>query len=944
MNRLLLLGSALSLSACTIIPQTEAPMTSATATAPDASAESRAQASLNRIEALNPRLNAVIATDPTALDQARALDRSQAARGPLFGLPMLIKDNIETTGPLPTTAGSLALAGNVTGRDAPLVARLRAAGAVIVGKANLSEWANIRSSDSISGWSALGGQTRNPYALNRNPCGSSSGSAVAVAAGMVPAAIGTETDGSITCPASVNGIVGFKPTVGLVSRTHVVPISHSQDTPGPMTLNVRDAALIMNAIAGSDPTDPATAEADARRVDYAAALRPDALRGMRLGVMRFASGFGTDAAFTEALATLRAQGAEPDVEGRVGGVRVLRLDAQPLDTPAALLGRARLLTPFRREGALNPACWLTFVPPPRLPPFEGIASDARVRVRFSEPMDPDTFRAFDTFRVLRGAESDQPLGARDMVVGVVRAEQNLQEFSFLARLPFSSAEGDEYRCELVSGLAGVRDLSGTALDDAFGRAGFRLDPAQPPTANGGVALRFQSTDELDPPLFSDVRGQVTYDSEGGILRPRPTAFASYVADRTVPVPSLMVPFAFGVQTPLSALGSKLQALWRHCDFGWRVRDERFHNLDVIGLSWSPLGGALIADFFPQFEMRLAHSRFLPDETTLQGQPKYGNSGLVAFPRPFTDNLLEDPRGAQAVVHPRALGYQVRPADMIVSGRGTPLLPFPWNRAHAPLTSYTWRDTAILAKGGQGCPGVPLDIETGPPLNFDTGQGEVGGPGKVPSIGLPLLWEIRCYPSASGLGLNSLDILLPVPGWPQPNFRSFSTGGIDQSGRPVLKDPDLELVPSGGFNPTSRPPGLPTPLTADNSFYVGQIDTVVRLSRAVTIWIDTTNVAPRFVEPVVEPREQIAGTSLVIEYRGADALPPEAGDAPFDAARLDAYGDFADGVPTFHGDGTWSADIHTADGARFVQVRFTFVNDVQSSLSPELDSFGIAFEE
>jgi len=275
-----------------------------------ASAEVRTRAALGRIEQLNPRLNAAIAIDPTALDQARALDRNRRARGPLYGMPILIKDNIETSGPLPTTAGSLALADNVTNRDAPLVAGLRAAGAVIVGKANLSEWANIRSSDSISGWSAVGGQVRNPYALNRNPCGSSSGSAVAVASGMVPAAIGTETDGSITCPAAINGIVGFKPSVGLVSRTHVVPISHSQDTPGPMTLNVRDAALIMNAIAGSDPADEATAEADRRRVDYTEALRPDALRGVRIGVMRFSAGFGTDTPFDAALAVLRAQGAE----------------------------------------------------------------------------------------------------------------------------------------------------------------------------------------------------------------------------------------------------------------------------------------------------------------------------------------------------------------------------------------------------------------------------------------------------------------------------------------------------------------------------------------------------------------------------------------------------------------------------------------------------------
>ena len=281
----------------------------APALAQQPSAESQTKAAIQRIETLNPRLNAVIALDPTALDQARALDRQRKARGPLFGMPILVKDNIETKGPLPTTAGSLALKDNVTNRDAPLVANLRAAGAVILGKANLSEWANIRASDSISGWSAVGGQVRNPHALDRNTCGSSSGSGAAVAAGMVPAAIGTETDGSITCPAAVNGIVGFKPTLGLVSRTHVVPISHSQDTAGPMTRTVRAAALVLSAMAGSDPADPATAEADRRKADYAATLSDTALRGKRIGVMRFATGFGTDAAFAEALETLKREGA-----------------------------------------------------------------------------------------------------------------------------------------------------------------------------------------------------------------------------------------------------------------------------------------------------------------------------------------------------------------------------------------------------------------------------------------------------------------------------------------------------------------------------------------------------------------------------------------------------------------------------------------------------------
>jgi amidase len=271
-------------------------------------AETNVRAALERIARIDLRLHSVVAIDPTAIDQARRID-STGLRGPLAGQPVLIKDNIETAGPLPTTAGSLALAANVTNRDAPLVARLRAAGAIVAGKTNLSEWANIRSNNSISGWSAVGGQTRNPWALDRNPCGSSSGSGAAVAAGLVRLAIGTETDGSITCPAAINGVVGLKPTVGLVSRTHIVPISHSQDTAGPIAASVREAAELLTAIAGTDPADAATREADGRRRDYAARLDAGALKGKRIGVMRFASGFRTDAAFETALAILRERGA-----------------------------------------------------------------------------------------------------------------------------------------------------------------------------------------------------------------------------------------------------------------------------------------------------------------------------------------------------------------------------------------------------------------------------------------------------------------------------------------------------------------------------------------------------------------------------------------------------------------------------------------------------------
>ena len=275
---------------------------------PAGPSETNVRAALERVQSVNPRLHAILAVDPTAVDQARHIDAGNLS-GPLAGQPVLIKDNIESAGALPTTAGSLALANNVTNRDAPLVARLRAAGAVILGKTNLSEWANIRSSHSISGWSAVGGQTHNPWALDRNACGSSSGSGAAVAAGIVRFAIGTETDGSVTCPASINGIVGLKPTVGLVSRTHIVPISHSQDTAGPMADNVRDAAELLTVIAGSDPVDPATREADGHKTDYAAHLDAGALKGKRIGVMRFASTAQLDPAFKTALAILKQQGA-----------------------------------------------------------------------------------------------------------------------------------------------------------------------------------------------------------------------------------------------------------------------------------------------------------------------------------------------------------------------------------------------------------------------------------------------------------------------------------------------------------------------------------------------------------------------------------------------------------------------------------------------------------
>ncbi|MBI1340217.1 amidase [bacterium] len=271
-------------------------------------------ARIRTVDDAGPTLNAVIAVNPDALAIARALDEERASgavRGRLHGVPILVKDNIETLDPMATTAGSLALAGNLAERDAAVIARLREAGAVILGKANLSEWANFRSQDSTSGWSAVGGLVKNPHALQRSACGSSSGSGAAVAAGLAAAAIGTETDGSVVCPSAANGVVGIKPTVGLVSRAGIIPISASQDTAGPMALTVADAALLLAVMAGTDPSDPATAEADARREDYTAALDSGALAGARIGVARFLAGYHppTDAVFDAALKEMEAAGA-----------------------------------------------------------------------------------------------------------------------------------------------------------------------------------------------------------------------------------------------------------------------------------------------------------------------------------------------------------------------------------------------------------------------------------------------------------------------------------------------------------------------------------------------------------------------------------------------------------------------------------------------------------
>ncbi|MHC8365733.1 amidase family protein [Pseudomonas sp. ZT5P21] len=274
---------------------------------------------LQRIAALDkqgPVINAIIELNPEALAMAEAMDQERTSghvRGPLHGIPVLLKDNIDTSDEMQTSAGSLAMVGQPAAQDAFIVQRLRAAGAVILGKTNLSEWANFRDPAIPSGWSGRGGQTKNPHVLSGDPCGSSTGSAAAVAVGFAPLAVGTETAGSISCPASLNGVVGIKPTVGLLSRSGIVPVTHKLDTPGPMARTVRDAALLLNAMTGIDPADPVKKPHGLDNVDYTALLRPNALVGRRIGYPakfdRSNLPLLTDPDFSQALELMQAAGA-----------------------------------------------------------------------------------------------------------------------------------------------------------------------------------------------------------------------------------------------------------------------------------------------------------------------------------------------------------------------------------------------------------------------------------------------------------------------------------------------------------------------------------------------------------------------------------------------------------------------------------------------------------
>lgn len=622
-------------------------------------------------------------------------------------------------------------------------------------------------------------------------------------------------------------------------------------------------------------------------------------------------------------------------------------------------------------------------------PVAGLSPSSLLALQFSEPMDPASLTAFDSLTLTRqpaNPGNDPPLPTSAYVVGSVGQSLDLRDFSFVPDLPLAHAIGDaeSYYLRLAPGVDGPTDLAGNPLAFQLPEVECTLDPGASTQKNGGRVSRFRGQDE-EPPIgdeesgpLPEWSGQHLYDTARELIRPRPATRFLALADTSHPVPKLMKPFASGVQTPLSGLGSKLHMVWRYLDFGFSLTNTTQHNVDIEGLYWSPATGGVNTDHYPEFEISLAHGAYLPDEylNPVSNLPKFPLSGLeVVYQKNFLD-LAEDP---PKVVHPRALGYHVNPGDAMIAPSGTKLMPFPLNRNVPPTEwrTWTWRDTGVRARAGEDGGGAdPWQ------LYFALGKVKPSNqyypPGKIQTVGLPLLTEIRCYPDDAAVGQNAFAISLASNAASDPNFRAFSTGGVNKNGKVQPVDPDLETKANGGFNPTSNPPGKKTS-GIDNSFYIGAADMVARVSRSHSIWFTADDPVgggifdfPTYTPPTLEPghEDQPDGTRITLAFRGLTAFDPvtDACDGSLvvdpieDATTIDLYGDHyndkcipqPDGQPfhstlvvnlgmTFlHADDTWKEDTSEIDGSSYYQIRVTFEADVHTGLVPELSALALSW--
>ena len=657
--------------------------------------------------------------------------------------------------------------------------------------------------------------------------------------------------------------------------------------------------------------------------------------------------------------------------GQIADIRVRLLAGEATDF---ITGPAEVLAPFDGAGGSISDCFISFSPLAASLPSSSVSPDAQMVVRFSEPMDPSTVTPFDNFTVTRTTVNP---GINGYVVGDVSASADLKEFRFVPSLPLAHTNGvsESYFMNVVAGNLGVTDLAGNALAETIDQISFDLNPAAATERNGSLVLRFENPnedgDEDNGVSLTEYAGQFLVDVNRGLIRSRPVERSSAFADRTQAVPGVMIALTTGVQTPLSPLGSRMMGLYRYFDVGFSISDNSTYNMDVEGLNWSPLAGQVQADVYEEFEINLTHSNRLPDEHRLPSLlPQFTLSGLLTgF---FTANILTDPNASPISAHEKELGYLVDPADLFVGGSGTKFMPWPMNRNKviADYSYFTWRDTANQSVGGPSNAGVPAIIEADVGLLATGAPGDTAPANHIPTIGLPLLMEFKCFPSDTGVGINSLDCAIAINSSPRPTFRIFSTGGYDTAGNPQTKNPDTQPSPTGGFNAN---PALTIAIGAktsasDNVFYYGQLDLVVRVSRTHTRWLNTEEGDPDYLTPVLEPRanDQPAGTELILAYRGSRVItnqPDASIDPRLNADSLDAYGDeFPLGGTSLYGFTTarnphitgflhqdpatkiapWQSSINDVDGGQYIQVRFTMIGNTETGLTPELSAFGLPF--
>lgn len=649
------------------------------------------------------------------------------------------------------------------------------------------------------------------------------------------------------------------------------------------------------------------------------------------------------------MAHVIAAGAPPQ-GASTGRLRVQLVGGDPATfAPAAAQLRARW------DPALGapPACFVRIAPKPGIAPAGDVATDATFTIEFSVPMLPGSVQSTGTWTLAHEGSASALTG--NVPAQIVPDALGVR-YTLVPVLPLAHRQGssERYLLRLADGPAGVTDPLLTPLEQALPEIELALAAAQPAVQSGGLSYTFGGLDE-DGDGLPDLRGQGLFDLSQGLVGGRPVTRFSEVADDSQTLIAAMPLLAQGVKTPLEPLGARQMSLWRYVDLGFGLLDDLHHNLDVEGLNWAP-SQAVLADQFSEFRMALAHSFFLPDEVLDAGLlPKHRFSGLDAT---YDENVLD----GLAVVHDKAQGYTIDPADGFVGATGTLLQPWPLNR-NVPLSQFqywTWRDTAVLGVGGPTSgtgSGVGADPER---LEQVTGTPALVGfypKGKIPTIAEPLLMEFRTYPDAGALGANALKASFAINSSYKPTFRAYSAGGVDAQGNPNFVDPDNAPVATGGYTSGGVKTG-----PIDNTVHWGQVDFVTRVSRSHTRWLDT-GAAHDFVAAVVEyaPFGLPVGTQVQLAYRGASSVNASAGAPWLDAGLYDPYGDgytqaqldmlFGAGAkPSFQvvefpvdGDKSWHDSIDDLDGARWIQVRLTFVANVRTNVAPQVAGVAIAYQ-